>query len=194
MRHLLSVALALALILQPAALLAQESSAQDARVYLKDGTVVIGQLLSRKDDLVIVRGAGGEILTLQPAQISKLVTLDSLGSQAQTVTVREFPYISFLGGTVAFGLVSWLLFDTASDRDAEARLNEREGSNVDLSARAAQLRDDADRARLWGWGARAIAVGSLGVALIPHTRTKKVFPELSLDAGGNPRAQLVYRF
>ena len=189
MRHAIIVLIVLSIASQPALLSAQDVRAPDTRVYLADGTVVMGKLLERSADLVIVRGNDGEIFTFQPDQIDKLVTLESLGSQARTVVVREFPYISFLGGTVALGLISWLQFDTASDRGAEADINEQNG----LLARANELRDKSDRANLWGWSSLILATGSLGVALIPKSRTKKVFPELSLDASGDPRAQFVYR-
>jgi hypothetical protein len=149
----------------------------------------MGQLLERSADLVIVRGNDGEIFTFEPEQIDKLVTLESLGSEARTVTVREFPYISFLGGTVAFTLISWLQFDTASDRDSEADVNAQNG----MISRARELEDKADRARRWGWTSALLAAGSAGVALVPKTRTKKIFPELSLDASGDARLQLVYR-
>ena len=141
----------------------QSEWATDTRVYLLDGTIIMGQLLEKSDDLIIVRSSSGEIHTFEPTQIDRLVTLDSLGGQAQTITVREFPYISFLGGTVAFGLISWLQFDTASDRDAEAQINADHG----VVGRATELRDKADKARLLGWSSRVLALGSLGIALIP---------------------------
>ena len=182
------------LALQPSALLAQ--GAPDARLYLADGTVVMGQLLNRDDDLIILRGGDGEIHTFDVDQIAKVVTLESLGGQARIVEVREFPYISFLGGTVALGLISWLQFDTASDREAEAEIN-RQNTDLDdpagLLARAEDLQKKADRARILGWSSGVLAAGCLGVALIPRTRTKKVFPRLSLDASGGPSVQLVYR-
>ena len=188
MRHAIIVLIVLSIASQPALLSAQDVRGPDTRVYLADGTVIMGILLERSADLVIVRGTDGEIFTFQPDQIDKVVTLDSLGSQARTVVVREFPYISFLGGTVALGLISWLQFDTASDRESEAKINEQNG----LLARANELRDKSDRATLWGWSSLILATGSLGVALIPKSRTKKIFPELSFDASGDPRAQLVY--
>ena len=196
MRPMISLVVVLCLALQPAALLAQ--GAPDARIYLADGTVVMGQLLNRDDDLLVLRGGDGEIHTFDVDQIAKVVTLDSLGGQARTVQVREFPYISFLGGTVALGLISWLQFDTASAREAEAELNRDNKSGnlddgIDLLARAEDLEAKADRARLWGWSSGILAAGCLGVALIPRTRTKKVFPRLSLDASGSPSVQLVYR-
>ena len=175
------------LLLAGSATMAQTGTT-DARLYLTDGTIIMGQLIQRSDDLVIVRSSSGEIHTFEPNQIDRIVTLDSLGSQAQTVTVREFPYISFLGGTVAFGLISWLQFDTASDRDAEAKINARNG----VEGRAAELKDKADRARVWGWSSRALALASLGVALIPQERTKRVFPEISVQHDGTARLQVVY--
>jgi len=170
--------------------MAQSDWATDTRVYLLDGTVIMGQLLEKSDDLIIVRSNSGEIHTFEPTQIDRIVTLDSLGGQAQTITVREFPYISFLGGTVAFGLISWLQFDTASDRDAEAKINADNG----VAGRASELRDKADRARLLGWSSRILALGSLGVALIPRDRTRRIFPEVGLGADGATRLRLVYTF
>ncbi|MFC1526435.1 hypothetical protein ACFL6X_06460 [Candidatus Latescibacterota bacterium] len=165
-----------------------EAFAVDTRVYLADGTVVMGQLLE-SGDLIIVRGKGGEIFTFEPAQISKIVTLESLGGNARMETVREFPYISFLGGAVAFSLISWLQFDKASDRDKQADLN---AQFSETAARARDLRDEADSARLLGWSAGLVAAGCLGVALIPRERERRVFPELSLG-GGRPTLRLVVR-
>lgn len=187
--HAIILLIALSIISQPALLSAQQSRGPDTRVYLTDGTVVMGQLLERSSDLVIVRSTDGEVFTFQPDQINKLVTLESLGSNAREVTIREFPYISFLGGTVALTLISWLQFDTKSDRNTEAKINRENG----LASRARELEDRADRAGLWGWSSGILAAGSLGVALIPKTRTKKIFPKLSLDASGDARLQLVYR-
>jgi len=185
------VALILAALfaLQPLALPALgQDFAVDTRVYLVDGTVIMGQLLE-STDLIIVRGEGGEIFTFEPEQVDKFVTLDSLGSEARTEIVREFPYISFLGGTVAMGLLSWLQFGTASDRDDEAELNEQ---FPETRSRAADLRDKADRARLYGWSAGLLAAGCLGVALIPRKVERRVFPELTFRRG-EPTAQLVLR-
>ena len=195
MRPMISLVVVTCLALQPAVLLAQ--NAPDARLYLADGTVVMGQLLNRDDDLVILRSGDGEIHTFDVDQISKVVTLESLGGRARVVQVREFPYISFLGGTVALGLISWLQFDTASDREAEAEINRKNTTYLEdgarLQARAEDLQNKADRARLWGWSSGLLAAGCLGVALVPRTKTRKVFPKLSLDAAGRPEIQLVYR-
>ena len=62
-----------------------------------------------------------------------------------------------------------------------------------IEDRERELEDKADRARRWGWTSALLAAGSAGVALVPKTRTKKIFPELSLDASGDARLQLVYR-
>ncbi|MFH1569766.1 MAG: hypothetical protein ABIL09_17350, partial [Gemmatimonadota bacterium] len=123
--RLVALVLILLLALQPLMVPAQaQPFAVDTRVYLIDGTVVSGQLLERSD-LIILRGEGGEIFTFEPEQVDRVVTLESLGGEARTEVITEFPYISFLGGTVAFGLLSWLQFDTASDRDREADLNDK---------------------------------------------------------------------
>ncbi|MFP6591942.1 MAG: hypothetical protein VCE12_15600, partial [Candidatus Latescibacterota bacterium] len=74
-------------------------------------------------------------------------------------------------------------------RDLEADVNAQNG----LIPRARELEDKADRARLWGWTSALLAACSAGVALVPKTRTKKIFPELSLDASGDARLQLLYR-
>ena len=175
--------------LQPSLILAQDAQSVDAdtRLYLTDGSVVMGKLIERSDDLIILR-IDHQVHPFNSLDVEKIVTLDSLGSQARKVTVTEFPYISFLGGTVAFGLLSWLQFDTAGDRDSEADLNEENN----LLQRAEKLRDDASQARLFGWSAAVLAAGSLGVALIPRRTTRHVFPELTFDRG-EPTMRLVYR-
>ena len=172
--------------------------AVDTRVYLVDGTVVMGELLE-DSDLVIVRGEAGEIYTFEADQVKNIVTLDSLGGEARTVTETEFPYISFLGGTFVFGLLAWLQFDTASDRDHSADANEAAAlsslgaiDRAPLQARANDLRDKAGRARLLGWSSTLLAVGTLGAALIPKQRTRKVFPAIS-HRSGSPTLMLVYR-
>lgn len=185
-RPLAAVLAALLTVQLTAGPVLSQDFAVDTRVYLNDGSVVMGQLLE-STDLIIVRSEGGEIFTFEPEQVDKIVTLESLGGDARTEIVTEFPYISFLGGTVALGLLSWLQFDTASDRDAEADLNK------DLvPARAKDLRDKADRARLYGWSSALLAAGCLGVALIPRKGERRVFPELTFR-GGSPGAQLVVR-
>ena len=91
----------------------------NTRLYLSDGTVVMGRMIEHSKDLVILQ-VNEQVFTFELEEIDRIVTLDSLGAGARTVSVIEFPYISFLGGTVAFGLLSWLQFDTASDRERDA--------------------------------------------------------------------------
>jgi hypothetical protein len=200
MKSCLAALLALALALQPLAGLAEETpiAGPDTRITLKDGTLIEGHLVEKSKDLVIVR-VDREIFTFDLTDVVKIVTLDTLGGGARTITVTEFPYISALGGTVALGLLSWLQFDRASDKDNRAQANEdfAPGSQNPevLLAQAKDLRGEADDARLIGWSAAVLAVGSLGVALIPRKAQRRVFPELSL-LGGRPvlRLALVQRF
>ena len=190
MKRLLSLSVAVLLGLQSVMVYAatSEDTANEARVYLTDGTVVQGQLLDRAADLIIVR-VDHEVYTFEPVQVRNIVTLNSLGGAARTETRLEFPYISFLGGTAAFGLLSWLQFDRAGDKRNEADLNRI----ADLPGRAAKLEDDADQAERLGWGAAALAAGSLGVALIPRRTEHRVVPALSL-AHGTPALLLACRF
>lgn len=188
MRRWVAALSAVLLLLQSFSALAQTPSAAEVRLYLTDGSVVTGQLVSRSKDLIVVRSQE-EIFTFEPGQVEKIVTPESLGSGARTITVREFPYISFLGGTVAFGLLSWLQFDTASNRDRDADLNEEN----QLLAHAEKLRDKADRARMLGWSSALLATGSMAMALYPHKATRRVFPELSLETGA-PTLVLSYSF
>jgi hypothetical protein len=161
---------------------------QEARVYLTDGTVVQGRLLQRADDLIIVR-VDSEVYTFEPDQVRNIVTLNSLGGAAETRTSLEFPYVSFLGGTAAFGLLSWLQFDRAGNKRDDADINQASG----LPDRATKLRDEADTAELLGWSAAVLAAGSLGVALIPRRTEERVFPALSLS-NGTAFVQLACRF
>ena len=188
MRRWVAALTAVLLLLQSFSALAQTPTTAEVRLYLTDGSVVTGQLVSRSKDLIVVRSQE-KIFTFEPGQVEKIVTPESLGSGARTITVMEFPYISFLGGTVAFGLLSWLQFDTASKRDQQAVLNEENG----LQPTAQKLRDKADRARLLGWSSALLATGSMAIALYPHKATRRVFPELSLETGA-PVLLLSYSF
>ena len=176
------------LVLQPLMALAETApiAGADTRLYLADGSLVEGNLVERDKELVIMR-VDDKIFTFDTTEIDKIVTLGSLGGGAQTISVTEFPYISFLGGSLAFGLLSWLQFDRASDNQTEAALN-REHGQLD---RAQNLDDKADRARLYGWSTAVLAAGSLGVALIPRKTTRRIFPELSFHNGA-PHIGLSY--
>ncbi len=172
----------LCLVLQPVMALAEAEpepiAGADTRLYLADGSLVEGNLIEKAQDLVIMR-VNDKIFTFDKTEIDKIITLESLGGGAQTISVTEFPYISFLGGALAFSLLSWLQFDRASDNEAEAALNREHGQ----LARAQKLDDKADRARLYGWSTAVLAAGSFGMALIPRKTTRRVFPELSFRDG-----------
>lgn len=180
-----------ALLLQTGVALAQAPPPDraDTRLYLDDGTLVEGQMVERGKDLIIMR-VEDKIFTFERTEVDKIVTLESLGGGAKTVTVTEFPYISFMGGAVAFGLLSWLQFDRASGHEDEADLNREH----QLPARAKKLDDKASRARLYGWSTAILAAGSLGVSLMPRKTTRRIFPELSSNTNGVPMLNIAYQF
>ena len=181
------------LVIQPSLALAETAppiEGADTRLYLADGSLVEGTLIEKDKDLVIIR-IEEKIFTFDKTDIDKLVTLESLGGGARNITVTEFPYISFLGGAVAFSLLSWLQFDRAADNEAEAALNREHGQ----LARVQKLDDKASRARLYGWSTALFAAGSLGISLIPRKTNRRVFPELSLrDGEPSVGVSYVYRF
>ena len=182
----------LCLVLQPLWALAEPVpiAGADTRVYLADGSLVEGTLVEKSKDLVILR-VKKKIFTFDKTEIDKIVTLESLGGGAKSITVTEFPYISFLGGAVAFSLISWLQFDRASGFEDDAKLNE----NAGLKGQAEKFKDKASRARKFGVGTAVFAVGSFVISLIPHKATRRIFPEISLN-DGQPSAGIsyVYRF
>ena len=182
----------LCLVLQPLWALAEPApiAGADTRVYLADGSLVEGTLVEKSKDLVILR-VKKKIFTFDKTEIDKIVTLESLGGGAKSITVTEFPYISFLGGAVAFSLISWLQFDRASGFEDDAKLNE----DSELYAQAKKFEDKASRARKFGVGTAVFAVGSFVISLIPHKATRRIFPEISLN-DGEPSAGIsyVYRF
>ena len=182
----------LCLVLQPLLALAEPApiAGADTRVYLADGSLVEGTLVEKGKDLVIIR-VKEKIFTFDKTEIDKIVTLESLGGGAKSITVTEFPYISFLGGAVAFSLISWLQFDRASSFEDDAKLNRL----ASLEAQAVKFEDKASRARKFGIATALIAAGSLGVSFIPRKATRRIFPEISLN-DGEPSAGIsyVYRF
>ena len=182
MKRYTALVACLCLVLQPVMALAETEPAPitgaDTRLYLADGSLVEGNLIEKAQDLVIMR-VNDKIFTFDKTEIDKIVMLESLGGGAHTISVTEFPYISFLGGALAFSLLSWLQFDRASDNEAEAALNREHGQ----LSRAQKLDDKADRARLYGWSTAVLAAGSFGVALIPRKSTRRIFPELSFRDG-----------
>ncbi len=182
----------LCLVLQPLLALAEPAliAGADTRVYLADGSLVEGTLVEKGKDLVIIR-VKEKIFTFDKTEIDKIVTLESLGGGAKSITVTEFPFISFLGGAVAFSLISWLQFDRASGFEDDAKLNRL----ASLEAQAAKFEDKASRARKFGIATALFAAGSLGVSFIPRKATRRIFPEISLNEG-EPSAGIsyVYRF
>ena len=182
----------LCLVLQPLLALAEPApiAGADTRVYLADGSLVEGTLVEKSKDLVILR-VKKKIFTFDKTEIDKIVTLESLGGGAKSITVTEFPYISFLGGAVAFSLISWLQFDRASAFEEDAKLNRL----ASLEAQAVKFEDKASRARKFGIATALFAAGSLGVSFIPRKATRRIFPEISLN-DGEPSAGIsyVYRF
>ena len=190
MKRYTALVACLCLVLQPVMALAETEpepiAGADTRLYLADGSLVEGNLIEKAQDLVIMR-VNDKIFTFDKTEIDKIITLESLGGGAHTISVTEFPYISFLGGALAFGLLSWLQFDRASDNEAEAALNREHGQ----LSRAQKLDDKADRARLYGWSTAVLAAGSFGVALIPRKSTRRIFPELSFR-DGEPRVGVSY--
>ena len=180
---------ALSLCALPAAAQTAGPERADTRLYLGDGTLVEGNLVEKGAELIIMR-VDEKIFTFERTEIDKIVTLESLGGGAKTITITEFPYISFMGGAVAFGLLSWLQFDRASDNEQEADLN-REHQQL---ARAQKLEDKASRARLYGWSTAVLSAGSFGVSLIPRKATRRVFPELGASSDGDPLLRVTYNF
>ena len=182
----------LCLVLQPLLALAEPApiAGADTRVYLADGSLVEGTLVEKSKDLVILR-VKKKIFTFDKTEIDKIVTLESLGGGAKSITVTEFPYISFLGGAVAFSLISWLQFDRASGFEDDAKMNRL----ARLEAQAIKFEDKASRARKFGIATALFAAGSLGVSFIPRKATRRIFPEISLN-DGEPSAGIsyVYRF
>ncbi len=164
----------------------------NTRLYLFDGTIVEGHLVEKDNEMVIVR-VQKKIFTFEYDQIEKIVTLESLGGGAKTITVKEYPYISFLGGAIACGLMSWLQFDRASDAEAEADLN-KEFVGTKNTGRIRQLEDRAGRARLYGWSSAILSTASLGISLISKEQTKRVFPEVGKTSDGTPTLRATYHF
>ncbi len=181
--------LALSLFVFPAIAQTAGPERADTRLYLGDGTLVEGKLVEKGSELIIMR-VEEKIFTFERTEIDKIVTLESLGGGAKTITITEFPYISFMGGAVAFGLLSWLQFDRASDNEQEAELNREHGQ----LSRAQKLDDKASRARIYGWSTAVLSAGSLGVSLIPRKATRRVFPELGASSDGDPLLRVTYNF
>jgi len=146
----------------------------DVRVYMNDGSVFSGKLVELGPELIIVK-KNREIFTFEVGLVKKVVTLESLGKAAKIVPVRTFPRLGFLAGTFAGATLAWWGFDSAANKEKEADVNAR--AVPPLLARAKELRDDADTARLVAWGATLVGAACLVVALIPEWTEKRVFPD-----------------
>lgn len=182
----------LCMVLQPLLVLADPVpiAGADTRLYMADGSLVEGTLLEKDSDLVVIR-VKEKIFTFDKTDIDKMVTLESLGGGARSITVTEFPYISFLGGAVAFSLLSWLQFDRASGLEDDAKLNRL----ADLEGQAVKFEAKASRARKFGIATAVFAAGSFVVSIIPRKATRRVFPELTLrDGEPSIGFSYVYRF
>ncbi|MFH1008891.1 MAG: hypothetical protein V1800_15555 [Candidatus Latescibacterota bacterium] len=146
----------------------------DVRVYLNNGSVFSGTLVELGPELIIAR-KNGEIFTFEVEAVKQVVTLESLGEAAQTVSVRTFPRAGFLAVTFAGATLAWWGFDNASGKEKEALDNER--ANPPRPAQAEELRDDADTSRLIAWSGLLAGAAFLAVALIPEWTEKRVFPD-----------------
>ena len=189
MKQFLALSIVIIFALQPCLLMAESQSVvgPDTRIHLADGTVVEGNLVEKTDDLIIIR-VDHEIFTFELEEVDSIITVSSPdNATVREITVTEFPYISFLGGSVAFSLLSWLQFDRASDREQEAKQN----IEYEQLGRAKKLNDQADRARLYGWGSAALATTCLGIALFPRKSTRLVLPEITFR-NRSPGLQFTY--
>jgi len=148
----------------------------DVQLYLKNGTVVTGQLVEVTPLLIILR-IRREVFTFEANRVERIVTLESLGDAAKVVPVWRFPRLGFLGGTLAGTVIALWAFDSAASKEAEADQNEQASiPGVDLSHQAKELRDEAHRNRFIGWGAVLGASACTVIALIPERGEKRIFP------------------
>jgi hypothetical protein len=193
MKKLFTLCAILTLIGQtlPVAAQTAEPERADTRVYLEDGTLVEGTMVEKGAELIIMR-VDQKVFTFERTEIDKIVTLESLGGGAKTITVTEFPYISFMGGAVALGLLSWLQFDRSANFERIA--DQQTLGEFNLVNQEKKNRDKASRARLYGWSTAVLSAGSFGVSLIPRKATRRVFPELGASSDGDPLLQLTYKF
>jgi len=190
MKRVVSVVGVAALLIQSLILagpaMAQSLTEQDIRLYLTSGDVVTGRLIRHDPDLIILE-ASDEIRTFAPEEIDKIVTLQSLGAGARTITVTRFPRLGFLGGTIGFGSVALLEFMNASGKEEDADVQRQGG----LSEKARKLEDEAQTARGIAWVCAIAAVGFTAYGLYPKREERRVFPELSMGSQG-PELRIVY--
>ncbi len=182
-RSVFMVVLLLGQAMLPGSVRATEDA--DVRIYMNDGSVFSGKLVELGPELIIVR-KNREISTFEVGLVKQVVTLESLGEAAKIVPVRTFPRLGFLGGTFAGATLAWWGFVNASSKEKEA------DDNAALFARAEELRDDADSARLVARGAMLVGAACLVVALIPEWTEKRVFPD-QVEVG-HKSVKLAYAF
>ena len=155
---------------------------EEVKLYLKDGSVVTGELVEATPLLVILR-IQGEIYTFEVREIEHMV----LPGPSQTRRPGwSFPRLGFLGGTLAGGVVAWWGFDSASRKERDARLQEGYG----LLERAGELREEARRDRKIAWIGVVGGVVCAVVALVPERTGTKVETQL----GDGLRVRIVYGF
>ena len=94
MKRYTALVACLCLVLQPVMALAETEpepiAGADTRLYLADGSLVEGNLIEKAQDLVIMR-VNDKIFTFDKTEIDKIITLESLGGGAHTISVTEFP-------------------------------------------------------------------------------------------------------
>ncbi|RKY62869.1 MAG: hypothetical protein DRP95_00430 [Candidatus Latescibacterota bacterium] len=162
---------------------AGSSSGEQVEVHLKDGSVIVGELVEATPLLVILR-VQGEIYTFEVQEVERIVLSEP--SEARGPTWR-FPRLGFLGGTLAGGVIAWWGFDSASRKERDARLQEEYG----LFQRAGELRREARRDRKIAWAGVVGGIVCTAVALIPE-RTGS--PKLEARIGESLQVTMVYSF
>lgn len=156
---------------------------EEVQLYLKDGSVVNGELVEATPLLVILR-VQGEIYTFEVSEIERIVLPGP--SQVRRPGWR-FPRLGFLGGTLVGGVVAWWGFGSAFQKERDARLQEEYG----LLERAGELREEARRDRRIAWMGVVGGVMCAVVALVPErTSARKVEAQL----GDGLRIRVVYGF
>ena len=102
MKHYTALVACFCLVLQPVMALAETEPTPivgaDTRLYLADGSLVEGNLVEKAQDLVIIR-INDKIFTFDKTEIDKIVTLESLGGGAQTISVHRVPLHQFSRGS-----------------------------------------------------------------------------------------------
>ncbi|HID10170.1 MAG TPA: hypothetical protein EYP17_02570 [Candidatus Latescibacteria bacterium] len=159
------------------------SFGEQVQLYLKDGSVIAGELVEATPLLVILR-VQGEIYTFEVREVERIVLFEPSRTRGPT---WKFPRLGFLGGTLAGGVIAWWGFDSASSKEQDARLQEEYG----LFQRAGELRREARRDRKIAWAGVAGGIICAAVALVPE-RTGS--PKVEARLGEDFRVSIVYSF